>query len=111
MRTLPDTTDNMGVDVNTAASGGDCVITRAAISDEYHVINWVVWSYDADPTSGSLIIQDTTNNTELLNTYITVGGTGGLFFGNNEIHGGLGAAVTATLADGTAEKTLNIHFK
>lgn len=45
-------------DVHAPASNTAAVITYAADSRGAHVISGVAWSYDADPTGGSLTITD-----------------------------------------------------
>lgn len=106
MEMLPDTVAKQVTNYNTTASGNAAVITLAAATDNYHVIDWITWSYAGTPTSGALTIQDTTNNTTLLSIDITAGGPGELGFAERGLVIPKGAAATITLADGSQTKKL-----
>jgi hypothetical protein len=107
MRFMPDTTSPQTAQSTAVASGAAATITYAADPLEYHVLDWIVWSYNSDPTAGRLTVVDTTNSDTLLDIYITAAGPGGLFFSERGIKPPKGAALTITLADGLADKTLS----
>ena len=58
---------------NTAA-----IVTYTGIASTSHVISGIAWSYDADPTGGSLIITD--NGAVVFTVFITKGGPGVFVF-------------------------------
>src|SRR3972149_11587219 len=111
MRGLPDTAAKQVTSYNTAASGGNSVVTLAAIADGYNVIDWIIWSYDATPTSGSLTIADSTNNTTLAKWSITTDGPGGTFFSERGMVTPQNTITTFTLADGGAGKHLTVQYR
>lgn len=111
MRSLPDTVAKQTVEYNTAASGGDSNISLAANSEQYNVIDWVAWSYNGAPTSGSLEIKNNTANTTLLKVDITAGGPGELVFGDRGLVGAKGAELLITLADGTQTSMLTVQSR
>ena len=111
MRQRPDTVSVQVQNYNTAASGGDSVITLNAVADEYHVIDWITFSYASDPTSGAIEVKDTTNNTILMGTDITVGGPGQFVFGDRGLVGLINTTITITLSDGSATKKLSAQTR
>jgi hypothetical protein len=111
MLTLPDTIDAVTTNYNTAASGGDSVVTLNAATGNYHVLDWVVWSYAADPTTGALTITDTTANTVLLSVDVTVGGPGEIVFGDRGFRAPKSAALEVKLVDGSQTKKLTVQSR
>ncbi len=87
---------------NTAA-----VVTIAAATNKYHHISQVVYSYDADPTGGSLTITD---GTYTVVVDITTTGPGSLYF-PREFASSLGSAITVTLAAGGAGVTGKLNVQ
>lgn len=108
MKCLPDTTARQRVVVNAAAAGGPSVCTVAAVTGNYVVVDWVIWSYDADPANGLLTLSDGTIAVPFV---ITKGGPGEIMFGDRGLLFTKGAALTVTLADGGAAKKLNIQYR
>lgn len=113
MRTLPDTVSLQTAQSNTALSGADCVISLAApaTGEGQHVIDWLAWSYDATPTSGSLVIQDTTNNTTLFQVAITASGPGIFNFAERGLRTPKNAAITITLGGTGGAKRLSVQTR
>jgi len=111
MRSLPDTCSKQAINYNTAASGGDCVLTLNAVANNYNVLDWIVWSYAADPTSGEVKVVDTTNNTTLLSMDVTVGGPGQIVFGDRGLVAPKGAALEITMVDGNTTKKLSVQSR
>jgi len=112
MKARPDTTAIQDLAYNTAASGGDSVIDLAAADGEYHVLDWIIWSYAADPTNGALVVTDTTNNTVKFSVDITVGGPGELVFGDRGMYPPIkGIALEVKLVDGDQTKKLNVQSR
>lgn len=60
---------------STASANTDVVITLAATSGTVWFINWIDFSYSADPTGGELTVAY--GGTTLFSTYITKGGASG----------------------------------
>jgi hypothetical protein len=90
---------------NTAA-----VVTKAAAgAGVYNVIGGVYWSYDDDPTGGSLIITD--DGTAIFTEYITSKGPGFFPFDPPLQNAVANKALVATLAagGGTVKGTLNLN--
>jgi hypothetical protein len=88
---------------NTAA-----VVTLAAgDSDEWHVIDGVLFSYDTAPTGGSVVITDGVQTMTLL---VDSAGPKQVGMGGGPIFcGGYGLAVTVTLAAGGASVTGSLN--
>ena len=110
MRTSADTGATIKHSYNTAASGGASTITLTPAGDgeDRIVIDWIVWSYKADPTTGDLTITDTTNSNVLLSCDITVGGPGQIA---GPIEAPKDATVTVVLADGSQTKKLSVQSR
>ena len=108
---LPDTTSKQALNYNTAASGGDSVITLNAVAGGYNVLDWLAWSYAADPASGSIVITDTTNNTVLFSLDVTVGGPGEIVFGDRGLLPPKDVALEIKLVDGSTTKKLNVQSR
>lgn len=117
MRSLPDTTAAQKIGYNTAASGGNSVITLAAPSGPeggYNVLDWISWSYAAAPTSGALQISgidDGAGNTTTLSIDITAGGPGQLVFGDRGMKAVKNTAIVVTLVDGSQTKKLWVQSR
>jgi hypothetical protein len=111
MFSMPDTVAKQATAYNTTASGNAAVIVLNAVSQNYNVIDWILWSYDATPTSGSLTITDSTNNTTLAKIDIIDGGPGGTFFSERGMTTPVGTETTITLADGVAGKQLTVQYR
>ena len=84
---------------NTAA-----VVTLAATAARAHVLSQIIWSYDGDPTGGSLTIS--IGGVALPSFAITSGGPGFLTFWP-PIKGHVNEAIVVTLAAGGAGVTGN----
>lgn len=110
MRTAPDTNATIEHNYNTAAGGGASTITLTPAGDgaDRIVIDWIMWSYAAAPTSGALTVTDTTNSTTLMSIDITAAGPGQLA---GPIVAPVDATVTVTLADGGATKKLSTQSR
>lgn len=104
----PDTFSKQTIGYNTAASGAASVITLAAPVAGYNVIDWVSWSYAAAPSSGELTITD---GITTIKSHILAGGPGYIHFGERGACFAINTAVTVTLADGSATKTLNVQYR
>lgn len=96
---------------NTANAGGDSLVALAAVTNNYHVIDWVSCSYDASPASGELKIVDNTNsNAVLYSVAITAAGPNHYLFS-----GGFkcpkSSQVTTVLVDGNTVKKLNVGYR
>jgi hypothetical protein len=90
---------------NTAA-----IVTKAAAGAGItHVLALVAWSYDADPTAGSLTIEDGAGTT-VFKVDITAGGPGFFAF-SPPLKGTANTALVATLAAGGAGVSgiVNLH--
>jgi hypothetical protein len=108
MKMLPDTVAKQAVSYNTANSGADSVVTLAAASGTTHVVDWIAWSYATAPTSGALTVSDGTTSFSI---DVTASGPGQLLFGERGFGAVAAAAVTVTLADGTATKKLSVGYR
>jgi hypothetical protein len=111
MKMLNDTVAKTTTAYNTAASGGASTITIAAATGERWTIDWVAWSYAADPTAGALTITDATTSATLFSVDITVGGPGEFIFHERGLQVTAGSGVTITLADGSQTKKLNVQYR
>ena len=109
MRTLPDTVAQQTASSNTAAAGSDCVITLTAVADEQHVLDWLAWSYDADPTSGSLTVVDTTNSITHFTVAITAAGPGIFNFAERGLRCAKNATIVITLGGTVGAKRLSLQ--
>lgn len=110
MKFRPDTVSIQSYSTNTAASGANSVVTLNAVSGGYNVIDWIVWSYNTTPAANStIVIVD--GSTTIVNSYVTTDGPGQLCFGERGLTGSLNTAMTITLLDGTAAKTLTVAYR
>lgn len=108
MKMLPDSVSKQAVSYNAAASGSDSVVSLAAATGVTNVVDWVTWSYATAPTSGALTITDGTTSFSI---DVTASGPGQLLFGERGWGAVAAAAVTVTLADGTAAKKLSVGYR
>ena len=111
MFSLPDTVAIQSTVLNAVASGNAAVITLNAVTNNYHVLDWLVWSYADTPTNGNILVHDVTNNTDLLSADITTSGPGGLFFSERGMRCPRNSAITVTLADGSVNGKLTIQYR
>ena len=104
-------------DTQTASGAGAAIVEIAASEDEFWCIDWISWSYDADPTAGSLKIE--IGGTTVWWIDITSGGPGHIEFVRpiyTELRrdGGqpkLNEIVKVTLADGTVANKVNVRYR
>ena len=61
-----------------ASSNTAAIITVAAATLDYHIVDWIGWSYDGVPTGGKLTI--TIDGTEVFDLDITTDGPGQFIF-------------------------------
>jgi hypothetical protein len=108
MLSLPDTIANTAISYNTAASGTAGVITLTAVVDGYNVLDWIIWSYAAAPTSGSLTITGVGASPVFS---ITAAGPGQIMFGDRGMKSLKNTAIVLTLADGSATKYLIVQYR
>lgn len=114
MLSLPDTVAKQKTtDINSTASGTDAVVTiNAASSNDYVVIDWVAFSYDATPSSGLIKIVDSASSPATkYEQYVTAGGIGHIPFPERGLLIARGLNVTITLNDGTAAKKLSAGYR
>jgi hypothetical protein len=112
MKNIPDTVSEQTIVRNSAASGGDCTVQINAIADNYHVIDWIKWSYGGSPSSGELkIVDNTVSNTILDNTLITTGGPGQFAHPPSGFKCASGSQISIVLIDGGQSKTLVIAYR
>ena len=111
MQTLPDTCAKQVTAYNTVASGNTCGITLNAVAGNYHILDWLSWSYAADPTNGAITITDTTNNTVLMSVDVTAGGPGEFMFGDRGFPTLKATALKVLMADGSQTKKLTIQYR
>lgn len=109
MQNTPDSIAKPTTGYNTAATGGDSVISVAADANEYWIIDWIGFSYADDPTSGSLIVNS--NTTTIYACDITKGGPGLLNFGEKGLYSPKGNSLTVTLVDGSQTKKLSFQYR
>jgi len=89
--------------VNTA-----CVVNIAANTQRAHWVTKITWSYDADPVTGQLTVEDGAGNF-IERKFITKGGPGSYIFG--VCKGTAGQAMIITLAAVAGIKgTLRVEY-
>lgn len=110
---LPDTTNKQTVVVNAnTAGGGACVITLNAVTDNYHVIDYIGGGYHGTPDANStLIVNDVTVGSELLRIPITVSGPIYIPLPRAGLPSGKSSKITVTLSDGSQIKDLCILYR
>jgi len=112
MKALPHTTTLQQTVANTAvAGGGDAVVTLAAATDVYHVIDSVIFGYNVAPNAGSLLT--VADSGTLFSVPVrNIVGLQQVSFGDiNGLAGASGSAVTITLDDGGQIKSLNVVYR
>lgn len=93
---------------NDVAAGGAATVTIAAIADERHVIDAILYSYAAAPTSGSVTVA---HGSTTLKLAITDAGWGIIPFPGGYDAPDQNQAVVITLADGTQVKNLIVRYR
>lgn len=93
---------------NAQSAGTDAVVTIAADANEFWAIDWISWSYSADPVGGRLTV--TIGGTVVWEVDITVGGPGHIEF-LKPLYGSKNAAVVITLKDGSATNKVNVRYR
>jgi hypothetical protein len=99
MATAP--VDCSSSDVHEPAANTAAVVTYAAAASTKHVIFGVAWSYDADPTGGSLTITDA--GSDVFKVDITSKGPGVFKFPRPKRSAAANTAMVVTLAAGGAD--------
>lgn len=87
-------------DVHEPAANTAAVVTYAANTSYKNTISGVAWSYDGDPTGGSLLIEDG-SGVKVFKIDITAGGPGFIAFPFPK-SGSINTAMIVTLAAGGA---------
>jgi hypothetical protein len=96
-------------DVNAPAAATAAVITYASGGGQTkHYIHSVIWSYDATPAAGSLIIEDVSGTT-VFSVAVTAAGPGQLVFDPPIISSAVATAMIVTLASGGAGVTGKVN--
>lgn len=90
-------------DVHAPAANTAAVVTYAAVAGQSHIISGIAWSYDTDPTGGSLKIEDGAGTT-VFQVGITSKGPGFFTFPQPK-KGTTNTAMIITLAAGGASVT------
>lgn len=93
---------------NTASAGTAAVVTIAAKADEFWAIDWISWSYSADPTAGRLTVEIA--GTVVWEVDVTVGGPGHVEF-TGPLYGAKNQAVVVTLANGSVTQKVNVRYR
>jgi hypothetical protein len=99
------------------ASSADVTLTIAAKADEFWVIDWISWSYSADPTAGALSV--TIGGTTVYQIDITTGGPAHIDFTEGPLYTKLrtssgprkNEAVVITLDNGAVVGKLNVRYR
>ena len=85
-------------DVHEPAAATAAVLTYAAVAGVAHVLSGIAWSYDNDPTGGSLKVENGAGTT-VFSVSITKGGPGFIPF-NPPLRSSINTALVITLASG-----------
>jgi len=110
MQTLQDTIHVHTAVVNTAvASGGDCVVTVAAVADQRHTLEYVGGGYNVAPDANS-VLTVTFGGTAKFVVPVTAAGALQIPLPPNGLQGGLNEAMVVTLDDGSQIKHLSIQY-
>ena len=91
------------------AANNPAVITLPADSETFHVVDSVLWSYNADPTGGSLTITSTVDGTAVSQVITIVAKGQDQYCFSPPIQGDVNTAITITLAAGGAAVTGKIN--
>lgn len=91
------------------ASGGDCVITIAAVEGQRHTIDWILFGYAGTPDAGTAMT--ITDGVTTLQVPMTTQGPGEFTFGVRGAQFGKGLEVVVTLEDGSQVKDLNLQYR
>lgn len=91
------------------ALGTPAVITLAADPDEFWVLDWVSWSYGADPANGNLRIE--IDGVVVWTEDITTGGPGHIEFSRPIYNPAKNQSMVVTLADGGVANKVNIRYR
>lgn len=92
-----------------AASGGAAVITIPADPHQFWAIDWVSWSYDAEPTDGRLAIE--IGGAKVWEVDITAAGPGHIVFDKPLYEETHGKDLKVTLAAGGANGKVSIRYR
>ena len=91
------------------AAGTPTRIIIPAAKDQFHVIDWIGWSYAGDPTGGELLVDIGGNR--VLQFDITTGGPGLLQFDRALYVEEDNQEVDITLTDGGVAGKLNVRYR
>ncbi len=111
MRTRNDSNDRNTPAVNTAvASGGACVITVAAVADEYHTLDYVGGGYNGVPDADS-VLTVAFGGTAKFVVPVTAAGALQIPLPRNGLQGPINSAMTVALVDGSQIKHLALQYR
>ena len=105
-------TDRGTVVYNTASDNNTAVVSIAADPDEYWAVQCIGWSFDKKPSGSKLTIEDTTNNTTLLDfTFKSDGDFCGVFeFGPVGLECAQNATIVVSLSGTKMTKNLTVQY-
>lgn len=93
----------------SAAAGSNAVITVSADADQFWAIDWISWSFDAEPTDGNLKVE--IGGVTVWQVDITAAGPGHIEFCKPLYKGVAGQAAVVTLSGTDADKKLNVRYR
>lgn len=93
----------------SANAGAATVITIAAVTDQFWVLDWIAWSYATTPTAGGITV--TIGGVLVFDLSIPAAGDGFIAFDGPLYRELAGKAMVITLADGNAVGKLNIRYR